>query len=118
MEIKEGLFKHVRADKVQYEERRYIHARELGVGRDEVLKRCSRTRHPSSSPVVGVGRVWVSAPLAPWYRTLVAAGVVRHQFSSFERKLFPYFLCSHGIKSLHAPMGSFLFVPLFLFRQQ
>ena len=29
--------------------------------RDEVLKGCSESHHPSSSPVVGAGRAWVSA---------------------------------------------------------
>ena len=35
---------------------------------------CSRTRHPSSLLLVGAGRAWVSAPPAPWCRTLVATG--------------------------------------------
>ena len=52
------------------------------MGRDEVLKPRSRSQHPSSSLVKGVGRAWVSAPLALWYNALVATGVVRHHSSS------------------------------------
>ena len=73
----------MRADKVQNDEIRSIHARELGARRDESLKKCSGTRHPSSSFVVGARRAWVSAPPAPWCRGLVAMGVVSHQFSFF-----------------------------------
>ena len=48
------------------------------MGRGEVFKRCSGTWHPSSLPVVGAGRAWVSAPPAPWCCALVATMVVRH----------------------------------------
>ena len=50
------------------------------MGRDEVLERCSGTQNPLSSPVVGDGCAWVTAPPVPWCRALVATGVVRHQF--------------------------------------
>ena len=76
IEVKEGTLKHVRANKVQNEERKYIHAHELRVGRDEAFKRCSGTRHPSSSLVMGAGRAWVSAPPVPWCRASVTTGVV------------------------------------------
>ena len=51
---------------------------------DEVLKRYSGIRHLLSLPVVGAGRVWVSAPRVPWCRALVAMGVVRHQISAYS----------------------------------
>ena len=52
--------------------------RASGVGRDEVLKQCSKTRHPSSLPLMGARRAWVSAPPAPWCHALVAMGLVSH----------------------------------------
>ena len=54
--------------------------------RDEVLKRCSKNQHPSSSRVVGAGGAWVSAPPVPWCRALVATGIVRHQWFSIRIK--------------------------------
>ena len=78
MENKEGLLKHVRADKVQNEKRKYIHKREFGMGRDEILKQCSGTRDPSSSPSVGARHAWVMATPAVWCRVLVATGAICH----------------------------------------
>ena len=86
MEIKEGLLKYVRVDKVQNKERRLIHVRELRVGSEEVLKRCCGTRHPSSSFVVGAGRAWVSAPPVPWCHALVAMRVVRDNMLYLHHK--------------------------------
>ena len=57
------------------------------MGRDEVLKWCSGTRHPSSSHVVGAGCPWVSAPPAAWCRALVATGVVRHHDAFPDKQL-------------------------------
>ena len=54
------------------------------MGQEEVLKRCSGTRHPSSLLVVGAGRAWALVPPALWCRALVATGVVRQQSDSSD----------------------------------
>ena len=73
--------KHVWSEKfISNEKGKIGQARELGVWRDEVLKRCSESRHLLSSLVMGAGGAWVSAPPAPWCRALVSTEVVHHQF--------------------------------------
>ena len=74
-----GSAKHLRSEKFISNKGRHVHAPELRVWRDEVLKRCSGNQHPSSSPIVGAGRAWVSAPPVPWCLALVVTRVVCHQ---------------------------------------
>ena len=58
--------------------------------RDEALRRFSKSPHPLSSPIMGAGCGWVSAPTAPWCRALVATKVVHHHYLFSMKSIYVF----------------------------